>query len=48
MIAPGNHNFKRFAALCNTPGEAKAAAPLREAKSLPYMACAILQPPEQS
>ena len=23
---------------------AKAAAPLREAKSLPYMACAILQP----
>ena len=23
MIAPGNHNFERFAALCNTPGEAK-------------------------
>ena len=20
MIAPGNHNFERFAALCNTPG----------------------------
>ena len=28
MIAPGNHHFERFAALCNTPGEAKAAAPL--------------------
>ena len=25
MIAPGNHNFERFAALCNTlPGEARA------------------------
>ena len=24
MIAPGNHNFERFAALCNTlPGEAR-------------------------
>ena len=23
MIAPGNHHFERFAALCNTPEEAK-------------------------
>ena len=36
MIAAGNHNFERFAALCNTLGGAKAAAPQREAKSLPY------------
>ena len=28
MIATGNHNFERFAALCNTPGEAKRCKPL--------------------
>ena len=25
MIAPGNHNFERFAALCNTPGGSQGA-----------------------
>ena len=67
MIATGNHNFEKFAALCNTlSGEPRRLRrsgrqvgdpytrftihrtaqmrTLREAKSLPYMANAILQP----
>ena len=32
MIATGNHNFEKFAALCNAPGEAKGTSCQRVAK----------------
>ena len=42
MIATGNHNFERFAALCNTPKvepRVLRTRERREAKSLPYNSC---------